>query len=181
MTDLEQASRDFLKAAERATTLYALSESYNQLVDLLEDPESDPQRVEQELDRLAGDIKQKAENIAGLIRWCEGLAQLRRGEAKRMLESAAPLENKADWLREYVLKNLQALGIQRVDTARFTLRVQQNPPRVEVLEPLLVPGEFKRQRIIVDVDKRKILEHVKETGEVVEGTEIVRGTRLDIR
>ena len=87
MTETEQASQAFMHAANRATTLYALSDEYTRLVDLLEDPEADPALVEQELDRISGAIAQKAEAIAGLIKWYEGLANMREAEAKRM---AAP-------------------------------------------------------------------------------------------
>jgi hypothetical protein len=181
VTDLERASRAFVQAAERSTTLYALSEEYIQLVDLLEDPDIDPHLVEQELDRISGAIKEKAEAIAGLVRWYEGLAELRRIESKRMAETVGGFERQAERLRAYVLRHMQATGITRIDTARFTLSVRQNPPRVEVLEAMLVPEEFKRTKVVVDVDKRAVLEHTKLTGEVVAGTEIVRAERLDIR
>jgi hypothetical protein len=181
VTDTTDLERDFLRAAERTTTLYALSEKYIQLVDLLEDPEVDSDAIEAELDQISGAIAQKAEAIAGLIRWYEGLADLRRFESKRMADSVVSFQRQADRLRAYVLRHMQAAGMQRVDTSRFTLSVRQNPPRVEVLEELLVPSEFQRQKLIIDVDKRKILEHTRLTGEIVPGTEIVRGERLDIR
>lgn len=181
MTDIERLSKDFVKAAERTNTLYALSDQYLYLVDLLEDPDADPALIEQELDRVGGQIAHKAEAIAGLIAWYEGLAGLRKAEAQRMAQSVSSFEKQAERLRSYVLKHMQATGMTRIDTARFSLTLRQNPPRVEILEPMLVPREFQREKIVIDVDKRKILEHVKATGEVVEGTEIVRGTRLEIR
>jgi Siphovirus Gp157 len=180
-TDLELRKLRFLRAAERSTTLYALSEQYIQLVELLEDPEAETEAIEAALDEVSGAIAQKAEAIAGLIRWYEGLADLRRAEAKRMADSVASFQRQVDRLRSYVLRHMQAAGMERVDTSRFTLSVRQNPPRVEVLEELLVPSEFQRQKLIIDVDKRKILEHTRLTGEIVPGTEIVRGERLDIR
>lgn len=181
MTELEQASKDFMRAAERSTTLYELSDAYLWVVSLLEDPDTDPHLVEQELDRISGEIKHKAEAIAGLVRWYEGLAELRRGEAKRMADSVKAFEHRAEWLRGYVLRHMQATGLERIDTARFTLSVRQNPPRVEVLEPMLVPHEFQREKIIIDTDKTAIRDHWKKTGEVVPGVEIVRTERLDIR
>ena len=45
MTELEQASRDFMRAAERTTTLYELSDEYFRLIGLLEDPDADPTEV----------------------------------------------------------------------------------------------------------------------------------------
>jgi hypothetical protein len=181
MTDIEKLSQEFVRAAERTTTLYALSDEYIHLVDLLDDLDADPQAIEAELDQISGAIAKKAESIAGLIRWYEGLADLRSFEAKRMSDGAAGFQRQADRLRAYLLHHMQATDLTRIDTSRFTLNVRQNPPRVHVLEEMLVPSEYQRQRIIVEVDKRKILEHTKLTGEIVPGTEIVRNERLDIR
>ena len=181
MTETEQASQAFMHAADRVTTLYALSGEYTRLVDLLEDPEADPALVEQELDRIGGAIAQKAEAIAGLIKWYEGLANMREAEAKRMAETVGTFKRQAERLRAYVLVNMRATGLERVDTARFTVSVRQNPARVEILEEMMVPGEFKEIRTTVHIDKRAILAHTKQTGEVVPGTEVVRGERLDIR
>ena len=44
-----------------------------------------------------------------------------------------------------------------------------------------VPNEFRRETLVVEPDKKAILEHTRLTGEVVPGTEVVRGERLDIR
>jgi len=181
VTDLAEASKNFMQAAQRSTTLYELSAEYLHLVGLLEDPETDPHLVEQELDRIGGEIKHKAEAISGLVRWYEGLADLRKSEARRMADSARSSENRADWLRRYLHQNMQATGIERIDTARFTVSIRQNPPRVEVLEEMMVPEEFKRRHEVVEVDKRAILAYTKESGEIVPGTDVVRGTRLDIR
>ena len=181
MTDIAQLSEQFMAIAERASTLYELSDEYRALVDLLDDPEVDPHLVEQELDRLGDKIAHKSEAIAGLIRWQEGLASVRRAEARRMADGAARFERQAERLRAYVLKHMQATGMTRIDTGRFTLAVRQNPPHVEVLELLLIPSEFKRTVITEEPDKRAILEHTKATGEIVPGTEIARTERLDIR
>lgn len=181
MPDLEQASRNFMLAADRLSTLYSLSEEYIQLVDLLEDPKVDPHLIEQELDRLSDQIAVKADKLSGLIRWLEGLADLRRAEIDRLKTGASTLDNRAAQCRAYLLQHMQATGMTRIDTARFTLTVKQNPPRVEVLEPMLVPSEYQRTKITIEPDKTAIREHYKQTGEVVPGVEIVRGERLDIR
>lgn len=185
MTDAVQASGQFMRAAERATTLYELSDEYVHLVALLEDDEVDPHLVEQELDRVSGEIKHKAEAIGGLVRWYEGLAELRRSESKRMAETVGTFERRAERLRAYLLKHMQAMreatGNDRIDTARYTFKISQNPPKVEVLEAMLVPSEFNRTRINIEPDKTAIREHWRKTGEIVPGTEITRSERLDIR
>jgi len=180
MTALE-ASRTFMEVAERSTTLYALTEDYLRILDLLEDPDAEHDALEQELDGIAGKITHKAEAIAGLIKQCEGMAAMRKSEADRMRDLAARDQRNADRLRDYVLRHMQTLGTERIDTARFTLSVRSNPPAVHVLEEQLVPNEFLRTVTTVSVDKKAILENFKTTGEIVPGTEVTRGTRLDIK
>jgi len=170
-----------MRVAERATTLWELTDEWLDIAILLDDPDADPLLVEQQLDRIGDKIAHKVENIAGLVRRFEGLAEFRKAEGKRMVESAARFERQAEWLRGYVLKHMQATDSERIDTGRYTLSVRQNPPRVDVLEAMLVPSEFQRTKVTIDVDKRAVTEHWKATGEIPPGVEIVRGTRLDIR
>jgi len=178
-----EASRAFMAAAHRTNTLYELSEDYLRLLDLLEDPESDEQALEVELDHISGLIAQKAEAIAGLVAHIEGLADARHAEAKRLDERARADERHAQRLRDYVLRHMQAIGSERIETLRFTLQVRTNPPAVEVLEDLLIPEEFWRipPPPPPAVDKRAILDHFKQTGEIPQGVEVVRRKRLDIR
>jgi hypothetical protein len=176
-----EASRAFMAAARRTNTLYELSEDYLRLLDLLEDPDADEQALEAELDQISGLIAHKAEAIAGLVTHMEGLADARRAESKRLKERADADERHAQRLRDYVLRHMQAIGSERIETLRFTLQIRRNPPAVEVLEQMLVPPQFLRTVTTVSVDKRAILEHFKASGEVPDGVDISRKHRLDIR
>lgn len=98
-----------------------------------------------------------------------------------MRELAAADQRNADRLRDYLLRHMQALGTEKIDTARFKISVRTNPPAVQVLEEMLVPEAFMRTVTTVSVDKRAVLEHLKNTGEIVPGVEIVRSTRLEVR
>jgi len=180
-SSLVEASRAFHRAAERSTTLYDLSAEYVHILDLLEAEDADADALESELDRIAGKITHKAEAIAGLVMQLDGMSAMRKAEAKRLRERAEADESHAARLRDYLLRHMRAIGTERIDTARFTVSIRQNPPSVEVLEEMLVPPKWLRVVTTTSVDKRAILEHVKATGEVPDGVEIVRRTRLDIR
>ena len=169
-----------MAAAQRTTTLYELAEDYLHILDLLEDPEADADALEQELDGIAGKITQKAEAIAGLVKQFEGMAATRKSAADRMRELAASDQRNADRLRDYVLRHMQALGTEKIDTARFRISVRTNPPAVQVLEEMLIPDDYKRVVTTISVDKKAIMEHLKSTGEVVPGVEVTRGVRLVI-
>lgn len=180
-SDVLEASRVFMAVAQRSTTLYNLSADYLRILDLLEEPETDSQVLEMELDKIAGLITHKAEAIAGLVKQLESMSAMRRSEADRMRDLSAANQRDADRLRDYVLRHMQAIGSERIDTARFRLSVRSNPPAVQVLEEQLVPPKYVKTITTTSVDKRGILEQFKASGEVPNGVDITRSSRLEIR
>jgi len=179
-TTLEKTSREFMLAAERSTTLYDLSADYLRVLDLIEEAPDD-EALEAELDRIAGKLTQKAESIAGLIAHFEGVSAMRKAEAQRLKERSDTDQKRADRLRAYLLRNMQALGTEHIETVRFSLKVRTNPPAVQVLEEQLVPAEYIRTVVTTSVDKRSILEDFKQTGEIPHGVDITRAQRLEIK
>jgi hypothetical protein len=170
-----------MEVAQRSNTLYTLTTDYLRILDLLEDPAADAEQLEHELDAIAGLLTHKVESCAGLVQHLEGMAAMRKSEADRMRELAAADQRNADRLRDYVLRHMQALGSEKIDTARFRVSIRTNPPSVHVLEEMLVPEHYIRTVVTTSVDKRALLENFKATGEIVDGVEITRSTRLDIR
>ena len=75
--------------------------------------------------------------------------------------------------KDYVKDNMQALGIEKIETPIGTLRVQKNPISVEITDEQLVPDEYKKEKITISVDKTAIKNNFKETGEIIPGTKIV--------
>lgn len=167
--------------APRFTPLYELSESYVRVLALLDDKDADAAALDAELEQIAGAITQKADHIAALIAEFEGLVGVRKAEAQRLKERAETAQHKADRLRDYLLRHLQALGAEKISTEHFDIAVRTNPPSVEVLEQMLVPAEFIHTVTTTSVDKRAVLELLKTTGEIPDGIEIVRKQRLEIR
>lgn len=182
MSAAQQASRQFMAAAERLTTLYSLSDRWNRILDLLETVEENPEHtaeLEVELDRIAGDIRHKAESIAGLVTHLEGLAAIRKAEANRLQQRAKVCEARAERLRDYLRNNMEAIGQTRIDTDRFTLSLRSYP-HVEVTDASDVPAEYHRVRIVDDVDKKAVLSAFRRDGELVPGTEIVHTAKVQI-
>lgn len=167
----------------RSTPLYSLSEQYLAVLELLEldDLTDDAGQLELALDSIAARITEKAEGIAGLVKQFEGMAELRSVEARRMKALADADERRAERLRAYLLKHLQAIGTEKVETARFRISVRTNPPSVQVVDEAAIPDTYVRTVTTSSIDKRLILDTLKSTGEVVPGVDIVRGVRLDIR
>lgn len=181
MTDVARASREFTAAANRLPTLFDLEDQAYQLLSLLEqtDEPADEYEVERQLMLVDQMMVEKVESYISVIRTLESMAAARKMEADRLRDRSRTAERHADWLKARLLTHMKISGRDRMEMSRFTLSIRANPPRVEVLEAALIPNEYQRTVITVEVDKRGILDAHKQ-GLVVPGVEIVRGESLRI-
>lgn len=175
-----EASRRFMETAERLPVLWKLSDSFVALVDMLESEDADEEDIERELARAMGDIERKAEGVATVVRALESLSDYQAADAKRLAERAKRNKAHADRLKAYALGCMKRIGVERLETGRFTLAVRQNPLAVNVVDEDAVPNTFKRSKVIIETNKTAIREYFQTTGAIVPGTEMVRGERLSI-
>jgi hypothetical protein len=173
-------TRAFNNASERLPTLWSLGQEWDRLLSLLEDPESDQDAIQLELQRVAGDIRTKGAGLAIVLQGLDRLADWQRVEGQRLMAKARANEAHAERLKTYALSCMESLGIERLETGTHTLSVRTNPPAVQVIDETIVPNEFVRKVVVTSVDKRAILTHVKQTGEVPAGIEVQRSQSLRV-
>src|SRR5579859_7527957 len=163
-------------------TLARLTGEFLDLANLLADTDpSDADGVayiERLLNESAAAVQDKAVAIASLIREFDAVAGAAQTEAERILAHSRAAKSRADWLRSYLLKNLRALGVERIQTATTLVAVRQSPPAVEVVDDSQIPDAFSR--VIRSIDK-SLLRAVLLTGEIVPGARLIRGAHLWIR
>lgn len=126
----------------------------------------------------------KVDGYAALIQEKKLLAEAAKQEAKRMADKAQQRAAAADFL-SYRLKGvMERLGLNKIETPRFTVAVQGNGGKqpVDVFGPIdELPEWAKRTKTTIEPDKDKIRERL-EAGEKLEfATLMDRGTRLAIR
>lgn len=163
---------------DAAMHLYEMTEAYQQLMDL-DLPDED---LAQYIDGIEGQIAQKAESVALVVLDLEGTAKKLRDEEKRLADRRRSLQNRAEGLKSYLLQNLQAVGLNKIDGTRATVSYQNSPPSCNVLDldalpddcKALVPATWK-------ADARAIIARWKNTGEQVPGAEVWQGVHLRIR
>ncbi len=176
-----EASQRFNRVAEKLQTLWSMPQEWDALLGQLAQPEVyPPEEIQAELDRLAGDIRHKAQGIATVIQALDNLADAQEADEKRMAAKKKQTRAHAERLRAYALACMDALGTERIETGRFTLSVRQNPPACTVLDAAAIPGEYQRTVITTSVDKLGILRDFKASGVIPPGVDVTRGTRLEI-
>ena len=88
-------------------------------------------------------------------------------EADRLQGRKRHLAGRIDWLKRYLLGEMEAVGRDKVKGPTLTVSLAKAPLSCDVISVDDVPAEF--QRIKVEVDRSRILEHFRETGEVLPG------------
>ena len=165
-----------------AMTLARLTDEFLHLADALADSDpSDPEAlstIEALLDRSTAAIRDKAAATAAIVREFDARAAAAQAEGERILAHAHAAKARASWLRSYLFRNLQALGLVRLETATTVLAIRQSPPSVEVVNEDQIPDAFKH--FVASVNKIGLRTALL-NGEIVPGARLVRGSHLVLR
>ncbi len=160
--------------------LYNLTEQYALVQAAAEDAEDGAFEVA--LGQLEGDISDKAENIAKIMRGLTVEAEGIRDEIDRLQIMVTTRHNQVDRLKGYLKFNLEAAGLEKVQGQLFTVALQASPPSCHVIDEAAIPTEY--QRVIpsrIEIDARAIIAHWKDTGEAVPGAEVIQSKHLRVR
>ena len=156
--------------------LYDLAQNYAQLLEMVEEMESDA--LVDTLESLQDAIEEKVENIAKLIRNLEADAKIIKEEEQRLAERRRAIEAKVDKLKTYLQEQLEIAGLQKVKRPTITVSIQANPPSVDVIDETAIPSDFLIPQPS-KLDKKSILERLK-NGEAIPGVTLkqTKGVRI---
>jgi hypothetical protein len=165
-----------------ATPLDELVRYQHELATLAESGDIPAEQIADTLEALEGDLQEKAVNVAAFTRNLDATASAVREAAKAMLARAERIEKRAESIRAYLLFNMQASGITKVESPWFTLAIRKNPPSVVVDDDAQIPPEFIVQPPppAPRPDKAAIGRALK-AGTVVPGCHLFQNERLEIK
>lgn len=106
----------------------------------------------QDLDQTLDNFEGKVEQVALVISENERTEEAIRAEIQRLQKKAQTHANTAKRLREYLLENLRAADVQRVDGTLKKVRIQESPkPSFEWTgKETAIPKEIRRVKIELD-------------------------------
>lgn len=151
---------------------------------LLADRDFDPETVKDTIEAsgLPEQIADKAQGCEMVARTMEADIPTIDAEIKRLQDLKKSRQSKADALRKYVLDNMLACDIQRIDAPLFSISIAKNPPKVDIFDERQVPKAY-----LADPpppppawDKRVMLEAMK-SGVEIPGAKLTQGFRLAIK
>jgi hypothetical protein len=138
-----------------------------------------PPDAAKKLDGLEGAFELKAENIAKLICGVEAEAEAFKAEAERLQQRRKTLENRAEWLKQYLADCMQLLGRPKVKAGVFALSLRTSE-RIDVPNIDALPEQYRRTTTTIEPDKRLIAQDRK-GGATIPGVTTIERVGLLIR
>jgi seryl-tRNA synthetase len=133
------------------------------------------------LDNLEGLIEDKAVAIASIMKNCELEAEAVRTAIKEMQNRVKKLENKYDWLHDYLRGCLECSSFKEIrKSPHFVIKLKQNPIKVVVDNEELIGDEFKKTKEVKTIDKTAIKNAI-ENGVIVLGAHLEQANRVEIK
>lgn len=163
--------------------LYTLAGQYQQLAEKLSELDLDAATIADTIEStgLTDSIAKKAAGIEMVARTMEMYNHFIESEIHRLKAVLKQRQRKADGLRDYLLENMEAAGISRIDAPLFTIRVQNNAPAVDVYDQRMIPAVYMTQPPTPElVPNKKYISAVLKTGQDIPGVKLATKRRLVI-
>ena len=142
-------------------SLYELTGDYLRLLELMEDPDVDPEVLKDTLEGLDGDIEAKMDACAAVKLELESSSEKLDKEIKRLQKKKKTVDNNIDRLRENMKLSMIAMGKEKIQTLKFLFVVKKNAPKLEIVDEKAVPDDYKIPQPS-KIDAKKLLAFVKE-------------------
>lgn len=145
------------------SSIYELTDQYKEVESMLYDGETDVQVILDTMESIDGEIEDKADNYAKLIKNMLSDADSLKVEENRIKSRRIALENKATKLKETLQANLEFVGKTKFKTVLFSFSVAGNGGK----QPLAITdniGEIPGKYLITQdpiVDKEAVRELLK--------------------
>jgi len=156
--------------------LYKLTEQYQTIEGML-DREIEyitQDEIKETLANIKDEIEEKVSSIGKLVLELKSDIESVKAEEDRLARRRSGFVSKMEWLKSYLLVEMQSANVLKVKKDVISVSVQNNPPSAELIDLELVPEQYVR--VIPEKrepDKKAIIEHFKETGEVISGVDII--------
>lgn len=141
------------------SNLYQLTNDYETVLNMLYDEDADEEMILDTLESIEGEIEDKADNYAKIIKELEAKQNARKEEAKRLTESAKLFENRVKALKSNLFNSMKATGKTKFATDLFSFNIAKNGGKQTLTIDGEVPEEYTKTITENDTDKiRQALE-----------------------
>lgn len=163
-------------------TLYQITNDYMQLMQMMEDPEMDPQTLSDTMEGIEGELEVKAESYAKVMKNLEADVVGIKAEIDRLSERKKTIEANIKKMKETLQFAMETTGKTKFKTELFSFGIRKNAPSVIMDEPYIenVPERFLKYS--EPTINRTAIKEAIQKGEDLEGlAHLESSTSLSIR
>lgn len=144
-----------------------------QLVELSNMDASD-EAVRDTLEAVQMEFNDKAVVIVKVAESLDADTSAIDAEIERLKARKQVIVNRKQQLRDYLLYNMEAAGIKKIDCPLFTVTLRQGAESVEIIDQSQIPNEYVTVEVVEKPDKAAIKAAIK-SGKEVTGAILKRG------
>jgi len=162
--------------------LYEIAYQYKSIQEMADsDDENMMVAIADTMEGIEADFQEKAQAIVATAFNVESDIDAIDAQIMRLQNKKKTIQSKSEWLRDYLKRNMQATGINKITCPLFSITLSAPGRVVEITNEGLLPDEYVKVKTTVSPDKVSILKALKEGAEIP-GAIIVPGTpRLTIK
>ena len=144
-------------------TLYELTGDYLTLLDMMDDPDVDPEVLADTMEGIEGELKIKADNYAKVLKNLDSEVDSIKNEITRLQARKKAIENNSARLKRSLQDSMVAVGETKFRTDLFSFNIQKNPAKVVMDETdiMNIPLEYLTVQLPT-VNKKAIQEALKD-------------------
>ena len=159
-------------------TLYELKSEYIQLREMAGDPDISPEALRDTMEAINGELEDKADGYAKVIRELEAEEAGLDTEIKRLQARKSAVSGNKGRIKDALESAMRETGKLKFKTALFSFGIQKNPPSVAILSEN-IPLDYL---VVPDPqpDKKRILAELK-AGALFDWAELRQTESLRIR
>ena len=126
------------------STLYELTNDFMMLLEMAEDPDTDPEALENAMADLNMALEEKAEGYAKIIRNLDGNIAACKAEINRLKTYVTTMENSKARFKDNLQGTMEVTGKRKFKTPLFSFNIQKNPPSLvlDQVDTGMIPGEY---------------------------------------
>ena len=135
-------------------TLYKLTQEYMQLLAMLEDPDVDPEVLQDTMEAVGGEIEDKAEAYAIIIGELTAKKEQIIKEVKRLDDWVDSMDENMNRMKDRLMTSMVEIGKKKIETEHFRISVAGNGGK----KPLKLTGEVPQEYMYMkpEIDTKKI-------------------------
>ena len=113
-------------------TLYEIGQAYQYFLEQAEAGEIPEEAINDTLGGIEGDFREKADNVACMIKNLEVQASAIKAEEQTLSARRKAKENRVRQLKDYLCENMLAINLKKIETTRNLISLRKSPPAIKI-------------------------------------------------